>query len=186
MNSPIEDIAFPRGVSDIDKWIDLSGREMWKTGAPIHVKASIVYNNKLRSTGLHKRYPLIKNGDKIKFVYLKIPNPVRNNAIAFTDFLHPEFQLESYVDRELQFEKSFLEPLRSFTGIMGWNTEKVNTITGFFGDDVAPTKVQVSPVTMSESSKPPSKNGLTCAQESPKIKTNSRHRRSSATLEGFF
>jgi DNA polymerase elongation subunit (family B) len=186
MNSSIEEIAFPRGVSDIDKWVDLSGREKWKTGAPIHVKASIVYNDKLRTSGLHKRYPLIKNGDKIKFVYLKTPNPVRNNAIAFTDFLPPEFQLDSYVDRELQFEKTFLEPLRSFTEIMGWHTEKINTITGFFGDDAAPSKVRVSAVTMSESFKQPSKNRLTADQECLKIKAKSRSRRSAATLDGFF
>lgn len=147
MSAPVEDIAFPRGVSDIDKWSETRGTVLWKSGAPIHVKASIAYNATLRKLGLHKKFPPIKNGDKIKFVYLRQPNPVHNNAIAFTDFLHRELQLETYVDRELQFEKAFLEPLRSFTTIVRWETEKVNNIADFFcGGDVE-RSVQVSQVT---------------------------------------
>jgi DNA polymerase elongation subunit (family B) len=175
MAAPVEDIAFPRGVSELDKWIDPSGREMWKNGAPIHVKASLVYNERLRATGLNKRFPFIKNGDKIKFVYLKNPNPVRNNAIAFTDFLHSEFQLDKYIDRELQFEKSFLEPLRSFTSIMGWHTEKVNTLTDFFTEEVAEaTSVQPKP-----------KKDLTSTADPSKIKSTLK-KQTPSTLDRFF
>lgn len=185
MTAPVEDIAFPRGVSDLDKWFNPGGREMWKTGAPIHVKASLVYNDQLRATGLIKRFPVIKNGDKIKFVYLKTPNPVRNNAIAFTDFLHSEFQLEKYVDRDLQFEKTFLEPLRSFTSIMGWNIEKTNTLTDFFGEEDAETRVQVDRVAVNEAARSRPKKALASAQESSKIKPIPK-KRARATLEGFF
>ena len=132
MSAPIEQISFPRGVSDIEKYILPNGQ--WKIGAPIHVKASISYNNLLKQTGLNVRYPSIHSGDKIKFVYLKNPNPTRNNAIAITDFLHKEFGLDDYIDRDLQFEKTFLMPLQSITSILGWTTEYKNTLFGFFDD----------------------------------------------------
>lgn len=138
MRAPIEEISFPRGVSDLDKYVLSDGR--WIKGAPIHVKASIVYNNLLKQTGLNTRYPLIHSGDKIKFIYLKVPNPTGNNTIAITDFLHSEFGLDNYIDKELQFDKTFLEPLKSFTSILGWTTEYLNTLSGFFDDmPVIPT-----------------------------------------------
>jgi DNA polymerase elongation subunit (family B) len=170
MNVPVEDIAFPRGVTDLDKWIDPTGRELWKSGAPVHVKASLVYNERLRTTGLIKKYPVIKNGDKIKFVYLKQPNPVRNNAIAFTDVFPPEFEMDEYIDRELQFEKTFLEPLRSFTDIIGWQTEKVNTLMDFFSEEGPVTQTKV----------------LTSSKESVKINKQSVGKQTHATLESFF
>jgi DNA polymerase elongation subunit (family B) len=170
MNAPVEDIAFPRGVTDLDKWVDPTGRESWKLGAPVHVKASLVYNERLRTTGLIKKYPVIKNGDKIKFVYLKQPNPVRNNAIAFTDVFPPEFEMDEYIDRELQFEKTFLEPLRSFTDIIGWQTEKVNTLMDFFSEE--------GPVTQTKA--------LTTSKESVKINKQPAGKQTRVTLESFF
>lgn len=142
MSLPVEDISFPRGVSDLEKWAEESEGSLWKVGAPIHVKASITYNEMLKKTGLEKKYPPIKNGDKIKFIYLKQPNPARNNAIAFIDFLFKEFGLDEYIDRELQFEKTFLEPLKSFTSILGWNVEKVNSVFDFFGEEELETHVK--------------------------------------------
>jgi DNA polymerase elongation subunit (family B) len=170
MNVPVEDIAFPRGVTDLDKWIDPTGRELWKLGAPVHVKASLVYNERLRTTGLIKKYPVIRNGDKIKFVYLKQPNPVRNNAIAFMDVFPPELEMDEYIDRELQFEKTFLEPLRSFTDIIGWQTEKVNTLMDFFSEEDLSSQMKV----------------LTSSKESVKINKQSVGKQTHATLESFF
>lgn len=140
MSAPIEQISFPRGVSDLDKYLAPGGK--WIKGAPIHVKASIVYNNLLKQTGLNNKFPLINNGDKIKFIYLKKPNPTHNNAIAITDFLHSEFGLDDYIDKELQFEKTFIEPLKSFTDILGWTTERKNSLFQFFTDDSPPPPVR--------------------------------------------
>ena len=140
MSAPIEQISFPRGVSDLDKYLAPGGK--WIKGAPIHVKASIVYNNLLKQTGLNNKFPLINNGDKIKFIYLKKPNPTHNNAIAITDFLHSEFGLDAYIDKELQFEKTFIEPLKSFTDILGWTTERKNSLFQFFTDDSPPPPVR--------------------------------------------
>ncbi len=146
MRAPVEQISFPRGVNDLEKYQLPDGR--WSKGAPIHVKASIVYNNLLKQYELNTRYPTIHSGDKIKFVYLKVPNPTRNNAIAITDFLHTEFMLDNYIDRELQFEKTFLEPLKSFTSILGWTTKPMNSLSGFFEDvPIIPTTIALgSPI----------------------------------------
>jgi len=128
----LEDIAFPKGVNDIDKWYTPK-QDYWKTGTPIHVKASISYNNNLKKFGLENDYPLIKNGDKIKFIYLKIPNPVANNAIAFHDGLHEVMNLSSYIDKEMQYEKTFLGPVNSFLKLVNWTAEKQNNLSDLFG-----------------------------------------------------
>lgn len=169
MSAPISDIAFPRGVSDIDKWIDGSGKSLWISGAPIHVKAAIVYNSLIDKYKL-KNYAKIHNGDKIKFIYLKIPNPTHNNAIAFIDFLHPEFQMDEYIDKEMQFKSVFLEPLRSFTSILGWNTEKRATITDFFDNDTECKNTQEKALTFS-----PARATIKKQSKTP-----------TSTLEGFF
>ena len=77
--------------------------------------------------------PPIQNGDKIKFVYLKSPNPVQDTVIATSDYLPEIFDLDKYIDREVQFDKSFLEPLKSITSVINWEVEKRSTLEDFFG-----------------------------------------------------
>lgn len=129
ISASIADIAFPRGVSDMDKWMDSSGKMI--KGVPIHVRGSIVYNNLLKNVNSGE-YPYIKNGDKIKFIYLKTPNKTHSHVISFLDNLPPELELASAVDKETQFSKTFLEPLKTLTDIVGWNTEKTYTLDIFF------------------------------------------------------
>lgn len=131
----LADIAFPRGIKDMDKWFNPKDNTQWIKGAPIHVKAGITHNKLLKETGLYKQYPFINNGDKIKFIYLKHPNPTNTNTIGFKDFLYSEFEIDKYIDKEMQFNKSFLEPIRSLTSLLGWNTEKINSIGDMFGLD---------------------------------------------------
>lgn len=133
MSAPVEDISFPRGVSDIDKWtVPDDAAFMSKT--PIHVKAALTYNRLIRKFGLEKKYRLIQNGDKLKFVYLVAGNVTRNNAIAFIDNLPPEFELDDDIDRVLQFTKSFQDPIKSILDVIGWHIKKVNTIEGLFDE----------------------------------------------------
>jgi len=128
-SSSVQDIAFPRGVSDMDKWISSNGTMV--KGIPIHVRGSIVYNRLLKD--LHSgEYASIKNGDKIKFVYLKVPNPTQSHVIAFLDTLPPIFNLDKYIDKDTQFDKTFLEPLKSLAKIVGWYTEKNSNLDMFF------------------------------------------------------
>ena len=126
---PFEEIAFPRSVQDIDKWINGSG---FKPSCPIHVRGSIVYNNMVKNNNLEAKYNLITNGDKIKFCYMQLPNPAKSNVLATSGYLPPEFRMSEYIDYEKQFEKSFLDPLKTILTAIGWKTEKQYTLEDFF------------------------------------------------------
>lgn len=129
-DAPAQDIAFPRGVSDIEKWQNDDGT--LKKGTPIHAKGSILYNTLIKEKGLSSSNPAIKNGDKIKFIYLNKQNPSQSNVISFIDHLPEQFGLNSYIDKQTQFDKTFYEPLRSLSVIAGWNPEKVSTLDQWF------------------------------------------------------
>lgn len=128
---PLEEISFPRGVSGLAEYSD--GSNIYKKGTPIHVKASLTHNHFIDAMGLTKKYQLIKEGEKIKFIYLKEPNPFRNNTLAFMNEMPKEFNADRYIDYDLQFETSFLKPLRTILDAIGWKTEQVNSIDDFFG-----------------------------------------------------
>ena len=130
MSLPFEDVAFPRGVKGLDKYSNAA--TIYEKGTPIQVKGALIFNNLLRVKGI-KSIPPIQNGDKIRFAYLKTPNPVQDTVIATPDELPDEFGLDKYIDRELQFDKSFLEPIRSITSVIGWEAEQRATLEDFFG-----------------------------------------------------
>ena len=119
------------GTDDIEKYMDKN--TLYKKGCPIHIRGCILYNKYLEDKKLDKRFPKIQSGDKVKFVYLKMPNPVRENVIAFVDTLPKEFGLDKYVDYETQFEKVFLKPMRTITDTLSWNLEHITTLESFFG-----------------------------------------------------
>ncbi len=127
---PVEDISFPRSVNGLSKYSD--NANIFKDGTPIHVKGALVYNHFLRELKLTKRYQLIKEGEKIKFVYLKQPNIFNNNTLAFLSVLPKQFDAEQYIDYDLQFEKSFLEPLKIILNPINWNCQQVDTLDCFF------------------------------------------------------
>ena len=127
---PAEAVSFPRGVSEIDKWRD--NHIIYKKGTPIHVRGALLFNKKMKEVGLDKSMDSIKNGSKVKFCYLKTPNPIMENVIAFPQFLPKEFGLQEYIDYDLQFDKSFKEPLKLVSDAVGWELEQLNTLEGFF------------------------------------------------------
>jgi DNA polymerase elongation subunit (family B) len=127
---PAEKIAFPRSVTNIRDWSDR--KLIYKKGTPIHVRGSLLYNKKLKELSLTKKYELIANGNKIKFMYLKLPNPIKENVVAFPDYFPKEFQLEKYIDYDLQFDKTFVDPLRLILDAVGWHTEQQVTLEDFF------------------------------------------------------
>lgn len=123
---PPEDISFPRGINGLREYGHKT--HIYSKGTPIHVKGALLYNHYLNDLGLDKKYPSIKDGEKIKFTYLKLPNPIKETVISFPGRLPEEFGLLNYVDYDTQFEKAFLEPIKVILDCMGWTTEKVNSL----------------------------------------------------------
>jgi DNA polymerase elongation subunit (family B) len=127
---PVEAIAFPRGVSGLKQY---AGSPIYAPKTPIHVRAALLYNHYVKKLGIDKKYPLIREGDKIKFVYLRTPNSIRENVIAFISELPKEFNLESFIDYDLQFDKTFVEPLKTIIEPLNWTAEEVSSLEDFFG-----------------------------------------------------
>ena len=127
---PPEDIAFPRSVSDVVKY--KSNSTIYSKGTPIHVRGALLYNHYIKENKLTNKYSLIQNGEKIKFCYLKKPNIIHENIISFIQDFPKELNLDKYIDYDLQFEKSFLEPLKIILDSIGWEVEKTNTLESFF------------------------------------------------------
>jgi hypothetical protein len=117
-------------VNGLAEYADSSS--IFTKGTPIHVKGALVYNHFLKEHNLTKKYQLIQEGEKIKFVYLKQPNPFNNNTLAFLSIIPKKFGAESFIDYNLQFEKSFLEPLDIILSAIDWRTESVETLEAFF------------------------------------------------------
>jgi len=124
------DIAFPRGVNGLSKFSDKAN--IFGKGCPIHVRGSLIYNDLVKRNKLQKKYELIKEGEKIKFIYLKEPNTIQSNIIAFPNVIPPELNLHKYIDFDMQYEKSFVEPLKIVLDSIGWKTEHVSSLTDFF------------------------------------------------------
>ena len=127
---PPEEIAFPRSVSNVEKW--KSSSDMYNKGCPIHVRGAILYNHWTKKKEIDHKYASINNGEKIKFCYLKTPNWMHENVISFIQDFPTELDLDKYVDYELQFNKSFLEPVKVILDCIGWETERKNTLDSFF------------------------------------------------------
>ena len=129
-NLPPEEISFPRGMNGLATYSD--AMTLYKKGTPIHVKGAILYNHNLKQLDLTKKYPLIQEGEKIKFTYLKMPNPFKDTVISYPSRLPTEFGLDKYVDYDLQFNKAFLEPIKVILDCMKWSVEKTNNLEDFF------------------------------------------------------
>jgi DNA polymerase elongation subunit (family B) len=127
---PFEDIAFPRGVSDLSKY--MSSSELYSKGTPMHVRGAIMFNAFLKKYKLTKKYQLIQDGDKTKFCYMKVPNPVQENVFSILTVLPKEFGVEKYIDYDTQFDKAYLEPLKTIVNTIGWKTERVSSLESFF------------------------------------------------------
>tara|TARA_R110000868_G_scaffold124490_12_gene329204 strand:+ start:21689 stop:24265 length:2577 start_codon:yes stop_codon:yes gene_type:complete len=126
---PVEDIAFPRSVNNLSQY--WSSSSIYTKGTPMHVRASLLYNYIIKELGLDKELATIREGEKIKFVYLREPNPIRENVIAFPLTLSKKLDLHDYIDYNMQFEKSFLEPLKAILDVIGWSTKKIRTLKEF-------------------------------------------------------
>jgi len=133
--APIEEIAFPRSVSGMEKYSCRTG--VYKKSTPIAVKGSLLFNYFLTKNGMDKKYKLIGEADKVKFIYLKEPNPLsvvsgKEQVIAFMNQIPKELHLDKYVNRDLQFEKSFKDPLKTILDVLQWSVESRPSLEQFF------------------------------------------------------
>ena len=127
---PPQLISFPRSVSDVNKY--KSTLSIYNKGTPIHARGALLFNHYIKKHGLENKYNAINNGEKIKFCYLKKPNPIHENVISFINEFPVELGLEKYIDYDLQFSKSFVEPVRAILDAIGWSLEKTATLESFF------------------------------------------------------
>lgn len=148
MSAPLNQIAAPRGISDITKYQEQTyGPKKFeyvlndegvtvkkKIVIPIHVTAAINYNYLVNKFKLANKFEFVKNGSKIKFLPLKEPNPINSHVIGFIDDIPPEFELDDFIDKEAHFNKMFISPLETFLIYNGWTIQE-NTLLSMFGDD---------------------------------------------------
>jgi len=125
-----EEISFPRTVSDVTK--HKAHATIYGKGTPIHARGALLYNHMIKERGLDKKYASIQNGEKIKFCYLKLPNPIRENVISFISDFPVELGLDKYIDYDLQFSKAFLDPMKVVLDAIGWKVERTVTLESFF------------------------------------------------------
>jgi DNA polymerase elongation subunit (family B) len=128
---PPENVSFPRGVTKLAEFSDR--KTIYKKATPIHVRGSLLYNKAIKDAGLTKKHELIRQGEKIKFCYLKLPNMIKENVIAFPQYLPPELKLHMYVDYDMQFNKTFISPLEDIFDAIGWSIEPRFNLEDIFG-----------------------------------------------------
>ena len=118
MTLPPEDIAYPRSCNGVSKWRGTS--ELFRKGAPIHVKGAILYNHLVKKNKLENKFPYILEGDKIRFLMLRQPNIYQASAFSFITSMPRELDISDHIDYDTQFDKSFVEPLKFITDKINW------------------------------------------------------------------
>ena len=126
---PVEAIAKPSGINGMTVY---SGSPIYSKGAPIHVRGSLIFNHHIKRLKLDKKYPIIQDSDKIKFVYVQKPNPFHEDIISFSTELPKEFDLHRYIDYNKQFDKVFLNAISIIINPIGWSLEETSTLDEFF------------------------------------------------------
>ena len=125
-----EQLAFPRAANNLHKF--MCPTMLYTKGTPMQVRAAILFNHYLKQKNITNKYNTINDGEKIKYIFLKKPNPIGENVIAFISELPREFGLIPYIDYDTMFTKSFLDPLKVILDVIGWKTETIATLDDFF------------------------------------------------------
>ncbi len=135
---PFIDIAKNSAVKGMSKYTtktQVLGE--FKKGSPAHVKAAITYNQLLAFYKVPYKYEPMKDGDKIKWVYLK-RNPLGLEATGLKGHNDPPQILklvEQYIDYDKIWEKELENKLDDFYKAMDWEkpNPNLNKASEFFG-----------------------------------------------------
>ena len=96
-----------------------------------------MYNLFLKKHKVTHKYPNIQEGDKIKFVELRTPNIIQTNVVSFMTRLPREFDLNSAINYDVMFDKSFVEPLTFILDQIQWQVDRSygtqRTLEALFG-----------------------------------------------------
>lgn len=125
-----EQIGISKSVNNLVKYSD--DIAIYKKKTPIHVRGALLYNNYLKKFNLTGKHSIINNGEKIKWVYLKVPNIIKEDVISFISVIPKEFNLDNHINYDLQFEKTFLNPLENILNIIGWKSKKSSSVMSMF------------------------------------------------------
>jgi hypothetical protein len=79
-----------------------------------------------------KRPPEVRDREKVKWCYLKVPNPLGQNVIAVPQVLPRSLGLDKYIDYPLMFERTYLDAVNNILGKIGWEAEKQYKMRNFF------------------------------------------------------
>lgn len=125
-----EEISSPSSCNGLNDY--KSSNTIYKKGTPIAVKGALLFNHHLKRFGIDKKYQEIREGEKVKFIYLMVPNPISDAVISFQSSLPREFDLHRFVDYQTQYEKKFLKPLKTILDTVGWVEEEQSTLDSLF------------------------------------------------------
>lgn len=99
-------------------------------GSPVSVKAALGYNDLLHELKLDKDVVPIKNGQKIKWIYLK-ENPYGLDTMAFkadgTDPKQIIDFIDVYIDKNRMYDQELKGKLQNFYDILKWEFPSTNT-----------------------------------------------------------
>jgi DNA polymerase elongation subunit (family B) len=130
---PYERVAFPRSANNLIEYSDPNS--IYRKATPIAVRGALLYNHHLKRLGLTGKYRLITEGMKVRFAYLKTPNVLHENIIAFpVDGEIPvEFGIIDKIDYETQYQKTMIDAMQIILTAIGWNAIETSSLDDFFG-----------------------------------------------------
>lgn len=127
----LSSICFPRGVQGLTKYYD--EKSLYTKGTPLQVRGALVFNQWIKKNNLQYKYTPIQEGDKIKFAYLKLPNPFHENVIAWSSPEPPvEIQLEKFIDLDQHFQIGYLNSIQKITEAISWSITKIESCDDWF------------------------------------------------------
>jgi DNA polymerase elongation subunit (family B) len=140
---PVKTIAKGGAIKELSKYDDGKWRKdsglqiaVFEKGTPAHVKAGIAYNRLLKFFNSPFKHEPIRDGDKVKWVYLR-QNPLGLDTVAFKDYNDPKEIMdfiEQYIDRDMIYKAELENKLDDFYNALKWNkaSNEVQTAKKFF------------------------------------------------------